>query len=227
MEAKEEVIKKIVRLLRKEHINYEETKYIFSQVRIKLNLRQLVFENRLPKFLSFEEVQKLINVGYKTNTVYGIIIKTLFVTGIRVSELSNLKVEDLFLEDNKIKIVQGKGRKDRMVLINKELKKELLMHLKNRRRGYVFESTHVKQFSKRRLQQIVQETGFKAHIGKKVTPHILRHSMATYLLNKGLRLDQVQLLLGHTNPRTTEIYAKTSLEVVKEDFDRITNNSNS
>ena len=225
MEAKEELIKKVARLLRREHINYEETKYVFSQVRLNLGLRPLVVESRLPKFLSFEEVQRLIDEGYKTNTIYGIIIKTLFITGMRVSEISNLKIEDLFLSENKIKIVQGKGKKDRMVLMNEELRKELLMHLNNRKRGYVFESTHVKQFSKRRLQQILQETGLKAHIIKKVTPHILRHSMATYLLNKGLRLDQVQLLLGHTNPRTTEIYAKTSLEAVKKDFDKINNNT--
>lgn len=221
MEAKEDLIKKIVRLLRKEHTNYEETKYIFSQVRQRLNLKPVDIKQQLPKFLSFDEVQRLINEGYKTNTVYGTIIKTLFITGLRVSELSNLKIEDLFLSENKIKVVQGKGRKDRMVLINEELKQELFRHLGNRKRGYVFESTHVKQFSKRRLQQIVQEIGFKAHINKKITPHILRHSMATYLLNKGLRLDQVQLLLGHTNPRTTEIYAKTSLEAVKEDFNKI------
>lgn len=223
MEAKEELIKKVARLLRREHINYEETKYVFKAVRDKLELKPITSHFQLPKFLSYDEVQKLIEEGYKTNTVYGMIIKTLFITGMRVSELSNLKIEDLFLDDNKIKVVQGKGKKDRIVLINDELKKELLMHLKNRKRGYLFESTHVKQFSKRRLQQIVQETGLKAHITKKVTPHILRHSMATYLLNKGLRLDQVQLLLGHTNPRTTEIYAKTSLEAVKNDFDKIIN----
>ena len=221
MEAKDDLIKKIVRLLKKEHVNYEETKYIFSKVRQRLNLKQIEIKQQLPKFLGYDEIQKLILAGYKTNTIYGIIIKTLFITGIRVSELSNLKIEDLFLEDNKIKVVQGKGKKDRIVLVHDELKQELIGHLGNRKRGYVFESTHVKQFSKRRLQQIVQEAGFKAHITKKVTPHILRHSMATYLLNKGLRLDQVQLLLGHTNPRTTEIYAKTSLEVVKGDFDKI------
>ena len=221
MEAKEEIIKKLTRILRREHVNYEETKYIFKAVRDKLELKPITSQFQLPKFLSYEEVQKLIETAYKTKYVYGLLIKTLFITGIRVSEISNLKLEDLFLSENKIKVVQGKGKKDRMVLINEELKKELVTHLRNRKRGYVFESTHSKNFSKRRIQQIVQDAGKDANINKKVTPHILRHSMATYLLNKGLRLDQVQLLLGHTNPRTTEIYAKTSLEGVKDDFEKI------
>src|SRR3989344_5320707 len=171
MEAKEEIIKKLTRILRREHVNYEETKYIFKAVRDKLELKPITSQFQLPKFLSYEEVQKLIETAYKTKYVYGLLIKTLFITGIRVSEISNLKLEDLFLSENKIKVVQEKGK--------------------------------------------------DANINKKVTPHILRHSMATYLLNKGLRLDQVQLLLGHTNPRTTEIYAKTSLEGVKEDFEKI------
>lgn len=221
MEAKEEIIKKLTRLLRREHVNYEETKYIFKAVRDKLELKPVTNQILLPKFLSYDEVQLLINTAYKTKYVYGLLIKTLFITGIRVSEISNLKLEDLFLSENKIKVVQGKGRKDRMVLINDELKKELITHLGNRKRGYVFESTHSKNFSQRRIEQIVQDAGKEANINKKVTPHVLRHSMATYLLNKGLRLDQVQLLLGHTNPRTTEIYAKTSLEAVKDDFEKI------
>ena len=221
VKPKEEIIKKIVRLLRKEHINYDETKYIFRAVREDLKLKPEKSGFQLPKFLSYDEVQTLINTGYKIKGVYGLIIKTLFITGMRVSELSNLKVDDLFLSENKIKIVQGKGQKDRMVLIDEALKIEILVYLANRKRGFVFESTHNKNFSKRRIQQIVSKAGLKAKIGKKVTPHVLRHSMATYLLNKGLRLDQVQLLLGHSNPRTTEIYAKTSLEAVRGDFDKI------
>ena len=221
VKPKEELIKKIVRLLRKEHINYDETKYIFRKARELLELKPEKSKQALPKFLSYDEVMSLIKIGYKIKAVYGLIIKTLFVTGLRVSELSNLKIDDLFLSENKIKVVEGKGKKDRMVLVDEALKNEILVYLANRKRGFVFESTHNKNFSKRRIQQVVSRAGLKARIGKTVTPHVLRHSMATYLLNKGMRLDQVQLLLGHSNPRTTEIYAKTSLEAVKEDFDKI------
>jgi len=218
---KQEIIKKISRILRKEHINYEESKYVFKAVRDELNLKSLTSESRLPKFLTYEEVMNLIKSAYRIKAIYGLMIKTLFITGLRVSELSNLMVDDLFLSENKIKVVQGKGKKDRMVLVDESLKTELLVHLGNRKRGFLFESTHNKNFSKRRIQQIVNEAGIRAKISKRVTPHILRHSMATYLLNNGLRLDQVQLLLGHSNPRTTEIYAKTSLEAVRGDFNKI------
>jgi len=218
---KDELIKKIVRLLRKEHVNYEETKYIFKKIRDALDLKYEIPKKQLPKFLTYDEVQKLINMGYKVKGLYGLIIKFLFTTGLRVSELVNLKVEHLFLDENKIRVEQGKGGKDRRVLVDDAVKKELLVYLNNRRRGYVFESNRNTLFTTRSIQVIVEEVGKKTGINKKITPHVLRHSFATFLLNKGLRLDQVQLLLGHTNPRTTEVYAKTSLDRVKEDFERI------
>lgn len=223
MEPKEDLIKKISFLLRKNHINYEETKYIFRKVRENLDLKYALPKKKLPKFLTYGEVQNLIKTGYQTKALYGLIIKFLFVTGIRVSELVNLKLEDLFLEDNKIKIVQGKCKKDRIVLIDNSLKNEILLYLGNRKRGYLFKSNRHSKFTSRTIQIIVNEIGIASKINKRVTPHILRHSFATYLLNKGLRLDQVQLLLGHTNPRTTEIYAKTSLQLVQEDFSKIMN----
>lgn len=221
MEIKEELIKKIARLLRKEHINYEETKYVFKKVRDALDLKCELPRKQLPKFLTYDEVQKLIDTGYKVKGLYGLIIKFLFTTGLRVSELVNLKVEDLFLDENKIRVERGKGNKDRIVLVDDALRKELLVYLNNRKRGYVFESNRNTLFTTRSIQIIVEEVGKKTGINKKMTPHVLRHSFATYLLNKGLRLDQIQLLLGHTNPRTTEVYAKTSLDRVKDDFDRI------
>ncbi len=221
MDNKEDIIKRISFILRKHHINYEETKYIFRRVRENLNLNRKNPKANLPKFLTYNEVQKIIETGYKTKATYGLVIKFLFITGVRVSELVNLQIEDLFLEDNKIKVVNGKGGKDRIVLIDDSLKNELLLYLGSRKRGYLFESNRHTKFTSRTIQVIVNEVGLSANIGKRVTPHILRHSFATYLLNKGLRLDQVQLLLGHTNPRTTEIYAKTSLQMVQDDFNKI------
>lgn len=221
LKNKDEAIKRITFILRKEHITYEESKYIFKQVRDNLNLKSVKKPERLPKFLTHNEVKSLIETAYKINYLHGLILKTLFVTGIRVSELINLKVEDLILDENKIIIIQGKGKKDRLVLINDSLKNEFLIYLNGRIRGYLFESNRASKFTKRRIQQIVENAGIKAGIEKRVTPHILRHSIATHLINNGMKLDQVQLLLGHKNPRTTEIYAKTSLECVKQNFDRV------
>jgi len=216
-----ELIKNIKKILDKENVTYDESKYIFRRVREMLELKPIVQPKKLPRFISEQEVNEMIKIAYQTNPVYALILKTFFVTAIRVSELVNLKVEDLFLDEKKVKIIQGKGKKDRMVLINNELANDFRLYLNDRDKGHLFLSNRDKKFTARRVEQIIRGIGEKAGINKDVTPHTIRHTAATYWLNKGLRLDQVQLLLGHSNPKTTEIYAKTSLEAVQEDYDRI------
>ena len=221
MNEKEEIVQKIVKILKKEHITYDESKYIIKRVRSQLEIQPSKRAIKLPKFVSKDDIESMLNFAYKKSPKDALILKTLFTTGIRVSELVNLKIKDVNFQDNKINIIEGKGRKDRVVLINNNLKQELIFFLNERSRGYVFETNRNAKYSSRRIQQIIKDLAHKSKINKEVTPHIIRHTIATYWLNSGMKLDQVQLLLGHSSPVTTEIYAKTSLESVKEKFKEV------
>lgn len=91
-------------------------------------------------------------------------------------------------------------------------------HLNGRQTGYVFESNRNTKFTTRRIQQIVKDTADRAEITKKVHPHLLRHTVATFLLEKGMPLEQIQKFLGHSKIETTQIYAESSTEMMKEGF---------
>ena len=175
--------------------------------------------------LSRDEEQKLIGQAYRENSSYGLLLKTLFLTGARVSEFVSIKVEDFYFDEQMILIQHGKGGKSRYVPILPELAQELKTHLGSRKTGYIFESNRHTKFTARRIQQIVKETAERAGITKKVHPHLLRHTVATFLLEKGMPLEQIQKFLGHSKIETTQIYAESSTEMMKEGFQRAFSNS--
>jgi integrase/recombinase XerD len=99
-----------------------------------------------------------------------------------------------------------------------ELAQELRTYLGNRPVGYLFETNRHKQYSSRRIQQIVKEIAERAKIEKRVYPHLLRHSVATTLLERGMPIDQIQKFLGHSKLETTQIYAQSSTEMIRESY---------
>lgn len=168
--------------------------------------------------LSHEEEMKLINQAYQDKGQNGLLIKMLFMTGARIAEFVSIKVEHFFYDELMISIEKGKGGKSRYVPILPELAQELKTHLNGRQTGYIFESNRHSKFTTRRIQQIVKETADRAGITKKVHPHLLRHSVATFLLEKGMPLEQIQKSLGHSKIETTQIYAESTTKMMKEDF---------
>jgi site-specific recombinase XerD len=147
-------------------------------------------------------------------------VRTLFETGLRVSELIRLQVADVDFTERTIRVNQGKGGKDRLVLFTENLGQQLRLHLDGRARGPLFESNRAAPFTPRRIQQLVKVVARKAGVGKSIHPHTYRHSMATFLRNQGVPLDVVQFLLGHENPRTTQLYARLSVETARTEYDR-------
>ena len=148
-------------------------------------------------------------------------IKTLFYTGVRVNEFVNIKVDNVNLGEDEIFVSKGKGDKQRTVPIPPYVKHELILHIGVRRTGYLFESNKHTKFSTRRIQQIVKQVAFEVGITRPVYPHLLRKSIATYLLSRGMPIDQVQQLLGHSKLETTQIYAQTSIGSMKEVYQRL------
>ncbi len=178
-------------------------------------------EKRLPIILSTEEIKLLIDSIEHTKTK--LIIKFLYSSGLRVSELVNLTPKDLDFQQNIGWVRKGKGSKDRLFKIaesiSKPLQKYLLKHPGNK---FVFSENEA--MSTRNIQLLISNSAKKAGINKRVTPHTLRHSFATALLDAGENLLIIQQLLGHENLETTKIYTHISqdqLKNVKSPLDRL------
>jgi integrase/recombinase XerD len=192
-----------------------------GRVRHSLGLRgRPTRPKRLPEILTPDELQRILEQAYRDRGLYGLIVCTLFETGLRVSELVAVEVPDVDLAERTLRVRSGKGGKDRLVLFTADLARQLRVHLGGRARGALFESSRAAAFSARRIQQIVKAVARGAGIDKHIHPHSYRHSMATFLRNQGVALDVVQLLLGHEDPRTTQLYARLSLGAAREEYDR-------
>jgi integrase/recombinase XerD len=172
----------------------------------------------LPNVLSRQEVTRIIAAA--ANLKNKAIIETLYATGARLSELVNLKVTDIDSNRMVVRIDQGKGKKDRYVMLSKTLLATLREYWKYENpkpKTYLFPGTHLnKHFSKRSVQRIVKETTLRAHIDKTVTPHILRHSFATHLLEDGFNIRIIQKLLGHKSLRATELYTHVAENYINQ-----------
>ncbi len=147
-------------------------------------------------------------------------VKTLLFTGARVSEFVAIRVEDVYPEEHAIRILKGKGGKQRSVPILPALAQELRTHLSERRAGFLFETRSATGLTARRVQQIVRETAAAAGITKAVHPHLLRHTVAQHLLDGGMPLEEVQRFLGHSRITTTQIYAQSTPAAIAGSYRR-------
>jgi integrase/recombinase XerD len=214
------VIAATKKLWRHYHLTYDQAHYVAKAVRRALALERPKSRTRVVARLSREEERRLIAHAYRVQGSRGLLIKTLFQTGARVSEFVNIKANEVFFEEQMILISKAKGGKSRYVPILPQLAQELRTHLGHRTTGYLFETIHNTPYSPRRIQQIIKETADEAKIPKRVYPHLLRHSVATTLLERGMPLEQIQKFLGHSKLETTQIYAESSPEMMKESYQK-------
>lgn len=179
----------------------------------------------LPKFLYNEELETLLNVP-DMNEFEGIrdklIIEMFYSTGIRVSELSNLKMKDIDFSNQKI-LILGKGNKERIVLYGKKCQDLLNLYLNKSRphlldgdSPYLFVGKRIDRLNENAIRLILKKILKKSGIEIKLSPHVIRHTFATDLLNNGADLRTVQELLGHENLKTTEVYTHITNERLKE-----------
>jgi integrase/recombinase XerD len=214
------VIAATKKLWRQYHLTYDQTHYVAKEVRRALAIERPKTRTRVVDRLSREEERQLIAHAYRVQGTRGLLIKTLFQTGARVSEFVNIKTSEVFFEEQMILISKAKGGKSRYVPILPQLAQELRTHLGHRTAGYLFETVQHTRYSPRRIQQIIKETAAEAQITKRVYPHLLRHSVATTLLERGMPLEQIQKFLGHAKLETTQIYAESSAEMIKASYQR-------
>lgn len=216
-----ECINKTIKIWRRFHLDYNQISYITKEARKLLEVKRIKPSVVVVQRLSKEEIEKIINYAYELKGIYGLMVKTLFFTGCRVNEFVNIKIEHINFGENEIYVEKGKRNKQRFVPTFPFLKQEILTHVGSRKQGYLFETRLNNKFSTRRVQQIIKQISKEAGIERKVYPHLLRKSIATFLLNRGMPIDQVQLFLGHSKLETTQIYAKTSIQNLKENYQRL------
>ena len=214
------VVRETVQLWRRYHLTYNQAIQVSKHVRARLELERPDTRPTVVDRLSGDEERRLIARAYREPGARGLLVKTLFLSGLRVSEFVNLKVADFFFEERMLKVRKGKRGKGRAVPILKSLAQELKTYLGKREAGYLFETRSAAAFSPRRVQQIVKETAAAAKIRKRVYPHLLRHTVAQQLLEGGMPLEQVQRFLGHAKIVTTQVYAASSPAMIRESYER-------
>ncbi len=182
---------------------------------------------KLPDTLSIEEIDLIVNgldLSSNEGTRNKAIIETLYGCGLRVSELCNLKISNLFFNEGFIRII-GKGDKERLVPIGSIAEKNILIYvsqirshlnIKKGNEDYVFLNRRGAKLSRIMIFNIIKQSVDKVGIKKNISPHTFRHSFATHLIEGGADLRSVQEMLGHESITTTEIYTHISRELLKE-----------
>ena len=173
-----DIVLETVRLWRKHHLGYDQTKYVVEQARRRLKLQPLETRRRTVDRLDKSEVERLIRHTYQSHNKYGLMIKTLFLSGARVDEFVHIKVENLHLDADPPQIYLSHCKKEssRYVPVLPTLAQELRTHLNGRRSGYLFETNRYDRYSVRTVQSLVKSEAREAGIDKRVYPHLLRHS---------------------------------------------------
>lgn len=178
-------------------------------------------ESKLPTVISKEEILSIIE---NTNNIkHRCIVQLLYGSGLRRSELLNLKLDDIDSKRMLIRVKGSKGNKDRLTLLSKTALHDLRLYFTEYQPLHnLFEGRNRKKYSGESVLTIVKTAAERAGIKVRVTPHVLRHSFATHLLESGTDLRQIQVLLGHGSTKTTEIYthvATNTFESIKNPLD--------
>ncbi len=186
---------------------------------IFLNVKNPKLEKKLPNYLNYTEMEELlesIDISTDEGLKRRLLIEMFYSTGCRVSEIINIKVKDIDFKDKKIRIM-GKGSKERIVYYGDYAKKYLDKYLsKGMDKDYLFVNKHGDKYTVEEIELIVKDIMKHLSIKTHVTPHTLRHTFATHLLNNGADIRSVQELLGHSNLSTTGIYTHVSSDRLKE-----------
>lgn len=205
---------------------YLNEKYNIPDVSTKIDKPRV--RRKLPNILTIEEVDNLLNI--QLSNAYDFrnkaMLELMYSSGLRVSELVELKIKDIDLDNGYVKCF-GKGSKERIVPIGEiavdYLKKYIYEYRDSMKKGYytenVFLNNHGKKISRQGFFLIIKEIAKEKKIEKNITPHMLRHSFATHLLNNGADLRTIQEMLGHSSITTTQIYTNVSTDILKENYE--------
>lgn len=206
--------------------NYLSLNYYIENISNKIENPK--FYRKIPNVLSINEIDNLLDIELKNPYDYRnkAMLELMYATGMRVSELCSLSVNDINFSENYVKCF-GKGAKERIIPLGNVALRYLKLYLDNYRdlltkknlNEYLFLNNHGKKMTRQGFEFIIKNICKEKGISKNITPHMLRHSFATHLLNNGADLRSIQIMLGHTNLSTTQIYTTVNDEVLKENYD--------
>jgi len=175
-------------------------------------LQSLQQKIKLPVVLTREDISRMFYVT--ENPKHYVVLSLLYYAGLRLNEARNIKWTDIDFDNETIHLKKTKGEEERFIFIHEKLRKAL-ENLGIRKQGFVLATDTGEPYDERTIQQIVRTAARKAKINKTVTPHTLRHTFATHLLEAGADIKFIQHLLGHKDIRTTQIYTYIANRDVK------------
>jgi integrase/recombinase XerD len=217
--------KEIAKLLRCEHPDYNYLKSLFRHLRSELEISVPKEGKKLPLVPTSEELQRYYQAVWKTRNVSDmVIIKTLLYTGVRVSELVNIRLSDVDFERCQIRINAGKGNKDRIVPFPISFKEVLALHvdrMEQKQATYLFESSWKRKYSDRGIRKILAKYADLAGLDKSISPHQLRHFLLTWLKKQGIDDALIQPYSGHSSRQSLEVYSRLSIGEAQEVYDQV------
>ena len=206
-------------------------KYLSEEYKIKDVSSKIInprLRRKLPNILTIEEVDNLLDIKLNTPFDYRnkAMLELMYSSGLRVSELVDLKLNNIDLDNGYVRC-PGKGKKERIIPIGEiaieYLKKYINEYRNSMKKGYytenVFLNNHGKNITRQGFFLIIKNIAKEKNIDKNITPHMLRHSFATHLLNNGANLRTIQEMLGHSSITTTQIYTNVSNDIIKENYE--------
>lgn len=227
---KKDFIENLTKEFRKKGFdNYNDWLYITRRIREKLEIKTETKPKKLPTYLTEQEITQLLKISYqlqvesnrKDAPKKGLIVETVIKTGVRNAELCNLRIENIDFNNGMFKVVQGKGKKDRIGFMAPSIINKLIVHCNGRKSGYLFLSNRGNKYTTRSIQYMIDDIRQEANIVKEFSLHTLRHTFATILVREGIDIRKIQELLGHSNIETTTIYTHIELERLKEPLTQI------
>jgi integrase/recombinase XerD len=220
-----EKAKRIAKLLRKERPDYYYYKEFCKHLRQELNIKVIKKPKNLPYVPTEEVIKKYYDIVFKSNNMQNVlIIKTMLYTGVRVSELINIRLEDVDLTNCNIRINKGKGNKDRIVPFPQSFKEALAMQIKNnkvKRATNLFESSWGRPYSARSIRKILTQYAKSACMDISISPHKLRHFLFTWMKKQGIDDALIQPYSGHESRKSLEVYSKLSITEAQKEYDKV------
>jgi integrase/recombinase XerD len=215
--------KQIAKLLKAEFPDYNYLRELFRHLRTELEVAVTYNDQKLPYVPSEEEMCRYYEVVWKARDMnHVVIIKTLLYTGVRVSELVNIKLSEVDLDRCQIKVTEGKGKKDRIVPFPSSFRETLAMHIdkmNKKNSKFLFESCWKKNYTDRGIRKILANYSKLSRMEQSVSPHKLRHFLFTWLKKQGIDDALIQPYSGHESRKTLEIYSKLSIGEAQKEYD--------
>ena len=215
--------KQLAKLLRKEQPDYDYLRNIFRYLRQELEVPVKQKGKKLPKVPKEQELKKFYQTVWQTrNTQDLLIIKTFLYTGVRVSELVSIKIEDVNLDICQIRVNKGKGNKDRMVPFPQTFKEVLALHINQmgeKGAKYLFESMRKKPYTDRGIRKMIKRYADQAGLENSLSPHQFRHFLLTWLKKQGIDDALIQPYSGHASRKSLEVYSQLSLNDAQNSYE--------